>query len=480
MSSVNASTGDMSLENDTEYHIGSASNPSRLTDDTLSLYFTEIGKIPLLNQQSEVRIAKRIEKARMEFRTTLLESDVGARTALDLLTKAHTGELRFDWTVQSAETYNLNPEQIRGRIVHNLKTIEALLTKNREDYMQAHRTSLDSEERQEAWKNLSRRKRKIVRLLEELGLRTEKITHVMKKLEDDNAKVVGLSEKIESSESDEQRKELVSQRRAILIGDQETPTSLSKRSEALQATWKEYGQAKNELVEANLRLVVANAKYYMNRGLHMKDLIQEGNGGLIHAVEKYEYRKGFKFSTYATLWIRQAISRGLGDNSRTIRIPAHLISEISKVRGAESMLMHERGAKPSFEDIAKKTKIPVEYVKKLINLSEYPASLNAEIGEKKDNSFADFLVEQSADVPSLAELSMLQQKMKAVVEDLPPREKEVVQRRYGLNGYCVETLEEVGKNLGVTRERIRQIEARALQRLREREDANNLSAFLEH
>jgi len=451
------------------------------TDDPISYYLKEIAKFPLLKGHEEIHIARRMELARMKFRTKLLESAVVAESAHDTLTKAYAGQLRFDHTVQSAESYNLRSEQIYGRLPANLKTVETLLARNKENYLNTHCKSLTDQEREVAWKSLSRDKHKIVRLLEELGLRKERILHLAKKLDEDNSQVTELSQKIEESkkqnEPEEARKGLMDERRAILIATQETPTSLRERVASLQESRSTYEQAKNELVEGNLRLVVSIAKKFKkNRGLSFMDLILEGNGGLIHAAEKFEYRRGNKFATYATWWIRQAITRAIADKARTIRIPVSMIDPGYRVRKTEQALLHALRRNPSTEEIAKGAQLSPFETQRLIDLSHAPRSINASVKDGNIGSFAEFLSDKAAiDVLSNASLSMLKNELAMSIEALNPRQKEVMTRRYGLDGDRPETLQEIATRLNLTRERIRQIEVRALARLRA---AKSLEAFL--
>ncbi|MCR9117218.1 MAG: sigma-70 family RNA polymerase sigma factor, partial [bacterium] len=297
------------------------------SDDPVRMYLTQMGEIPLLTRSEEIALAKKIETTRRRFRAKLLECDYVIRSAFKTLKRVHDGDLPFDRTVQVSVTDRLEKEQILGRLPHNLPTLAVLLKRNRRDHRTSVSKSVARAKRKEAWLRLGRRRRRCVRLVEELGLRTQRIESMIKTLADFSRRVNELKERITEHKKARgpvaERKPWISEYRSILLALQETPASLANRVKYLRAVYSEYQQAKRELSEGNLRLVVSIAKKYRNRGLSFLDLIQEGNAGLMRAVDKFEYRRGFKFCTYATWWIRQAITRAVADQSRTIRIPVH-------------------------------------------------------------------------------------------------------------------------------------------------------------
>jgi RNA polymerase primary sigma factor len=454
------------------------------SDDPVRMYLTQMGEIPLLTRQEEIRLARRIEVTRRRFRTKLLECDYVMQMAFKTLKRVHDGELPFDRTVQVSVTDRLEKDQILGRIPHNLRTLEVLLQRNRHDYRIALGTSFSQKRRREAWQQLSRRRRRAVRLLEELGLRTQKFEQLIPVLEAFSERVAELREKIHEPRRDrrssEEREAWTKEFRSILITTQETPASLANRVQYLKTIYSEYQQAKRELSEGNLRLVVSIAKKYRNRGLSFLDLIQEGNAGLMRAVDKFEYRRGFKFCTYATWWIRQAITRAVADQSRTIRIPVHMVETMSRVRNVSRQLLQEKGRDPTLEEVARGAETTLEEARRVLAMSRYPISLDRPVGNSEDSHFGDLLPDVSADSPANgASQEMLRSRIDRVLKSLSYREREIIKLRYGLGDGYSYTLEEVGHIFRVTRERIRQIEAKAVRKLQQPSRSQELVGFLD-
>jgi RNA polymerase primary sigma factor len=454
------------------------------SDDPVRMYLTQMGEIPLLTRKEEIALAKRIETTRAAFRKKLLECDYVIRNAVKVLKRVHDGDLPFDRTVQVSVTDRLEKDQILGRLPHNLKTLETLLQRNKEDYQIATSTSRKAAERREAWLRLGRRRRRAVQLVEELGLRTQRIEPMIRTLEEFSRRVNELKTQIDAMKKDRrplaERKPLLIEYRNILRATQETPRSLNNRILYLKRVYTEYQTAKRGLSEGNLRLVVSIAKKYRNRGLSFLDLIQEGNAGLMRAVDKFEYRRGFKFCTYATWWIRQAITRAVADQSRTIRIPVHMVETMSRVRNVSRQLLQQLGREPTIEETAKAADCAVEEARRVLAMSRYPISLDRPVGNSEDSHFGDLLPDGGAESPATgAAQEMLRSRISRVLKTLSYREREIIKLRYGLGDGYSYTLEEVGHIFKVTRERIRQIEAKAVRKLQQPSRSQDLIGFLD-
>lgn len=454
------------------------------SDDPVRMYLTQMGEIPLLTRQQEISLAKRIEITRRRFRTKLLECDYVIRAAFKTLKRVESGELPFDRTVQVSVTDRLEKDQITGRLPHNLRTLETLLKRNRADYRIALSRSQSQKKRREAWVRLSRRRRRCVRLIEELGLRTQRIEPMIRTLEQfsrraDQLQTMILEHKKKRGAASE-RKLWIDEYRSILVATQETPISLRTRVRFLRGVYADYQQAKRELSEGNLRLVVSIAKKYRNRGLSFLDLIQEGNAGLMRAVDKFEYRRGFKFCTYATWWIRQAITRAVADQSRTIRIPVHMVETMTRVRNVSRQLLQELGRDPTLEETANRADTSVDEARRVLAMNRYPISLDRPVGNSEDSHFGDLLPDGGAENPaSGASQEMLRNRINKVLKTLSYREREIIKLRYGLGDGYSYTLEEVGHIFKVTRERIRQIEAKAVRKLQQPSRSQELVGFLD-
>jgi RNA polymerase primary sigma factor len=454
------------------------------SDDPVRMYLTQMGEIPLLTRQEEIRLAKKIEVTRRRFRTKLLECDYVVQYAFKILKRVHTGELPFDRTVQVSVTDRLEKDQILGRLPHNLKTLDVLLKRNRRDYRNALCKNLTEKKRLEAWQSLARRRRKTVRLIEELGLRTQRIEAMISVLERLSQRIDEILHDLATLKSHQvapsQVAQLKREFRQILVATQETPTSLRNRVAMVKKVFTEYQRAKKQLSEGNLRLVVSIAKKYRNRGLSFLDLIQEGNAGLMRAVDKFEYRRGFKFCTYATWWIRQAITRAVADQSRTIRIPVHMVETMSRVRNVSRQLLQELGREPTLEETARRAETTIEEARRVLAMSRYPISLDRPVGNSEDSQFGDLLPDSTAESPAIgAGQEMLRLRINSVLKTLSYREREIIKLRYGLGDGYSYTLEEVGHIFKVTRERIRQIEAKAVRKLQQPSRSQELVGFLD-
>jgi RNA polymerase primary sigma factor len=454
------------------------------SDDPVRMYLTQMGEIPLLTRKQEIQLAKRIENTRQRFRAKLLECNYVIQSAYKVLKRVHSGELPFDRTVQVSVTDRLEKDQILGRLPHNLKTLDVVLRRNRRDYFIAVNKRQTKTKRREAWRRLGRGRRRAVRLVEELGLRTQRIEPLIRTLDDFSRRIDDLKDKIAQHKkgkgAPEERAAWVKELRNLLMATQETPTSLRHRVRFLKDEYARYQQAKRELSEGNLRLVVSIAKKYRNRGLSFLDLIQEGNAGLMRAVDKFEYRRGFKFCTYATWWIRQAITRAVADQSRTIRIPVHMVETMSRVRNVSRQLLQELGREPTIEETARRSNTTVEEARRVLAMSRYPISLDRPVGNSEDSHFGDLLPDGGAESPATgASQEMLRGRINKVLKTLSYREREIIKLRYGLGDGYSYTLEEVGHIFKVTRERIRQIEAKAVRKLQQPSRSQELVGFLD-
>ncbi len=462
----------------------SGEDASRKIDDPVRMYLTQMGEIPLLTREQEIFLAKKIEITRKRFRRALLESDYAMQSALEVLNKVNVGELPFDRTIKVSMTEGLEKNQILGRMPHNLKTLDYLRQKNDADFQTFMDGTLGESERAEAYKRLCVRRRKMVTLVEELSLRTQRLQPCLKRLEQISYRMQEILRQIHHlrnlKSAKDDRANLQRELDDLMRMTYETPETLKARLECIERRFGSYEQSMRDLSGGNLRLVVSIAKKYRNRGLSFLDLIQEGNTGLMRAVDKYEYRRGYKFSTYATWWIRQAITRAIADQARTIRIPVHMIETMSKLRKIGKQLVQEKGREPTIEETAEAAGVSVDEARRVLKIHRQPISLDRPVGESEDSYFGDFIEDNGTDSPvNAATQEMLKDKIDGVLKTLTYREREIIKLRYGLGDGYTYTLEEVGRIFKVTRERVRQIEAKAVRKLQHPVRSRQLKGFLD-
>jgi RNA polymerase primary sigma factor len=455
----------------------------KLTNDPIRLYLSQMCEIPLLNRDQEIALAKKIEITRRKFRRAVLGNDFALRHTVEVLRKVAAGILPFDRTIKVSLTERLTKEQVGARMPHNLKTLDTLMDDNRRDFQSIVRKSTTNSRKEQARMNYQRRRLKSLVLVEELSLRSRRVIPLMKQLEQFSQRMDYLQTRIaylkDTTGSPSELNRCVAELRHLIMTTQESPRSLRTRVDEFKKNFKEYEAVKRQLSSGNLRLVVSIAKKYRNRGLSFLDLIQEGNTGLMRAVDKYEYRRGFKFSTYATWWIRQAITRAIADQARTIRIPVHMIDVLSRLRNIQKVLTQDLKREPSMYEIAEVAELTIEEVQRVLDIGRSPISLDRPVGEGEDNAFGEFIEDPSSDNPVRnASNGVLRDRIDSLLKTLTYREREIIRLRYGLTDGYSYTLEEVGRIFKVTRERVRQIEAKAVAKLQNPVRAKMLEGFL--
>ena len=474
-----------SVVEEEETVVGTEAIDAEKINDPVRLYFMQMGEIPLLTREQELSLAKRIDLTRRRFRRKILQSGIAIRNAINLLQEVLSGVLPCDKVLNVPE--GISKTSFLLRIETHLQTLGGLVHRMEQNLRKMLLSRTPVSQKRQFERLLTSDRRKCVILLEELNFQIKMIRTFFENMQAHFENMKDTKQKLEelkkAPDGDGKLGKIsILQRylRKLEVDAIESFGDLQNRIEVAHRRKAEYENAKRELASGNLRLVVSIAKRYRNRGLSFLDLIQEGNTGLMKAVEKYEYRRGYKFSTYATWWIRQAITRSIADQARTIRIPVHMIEMMGKLKNAQKEFLQRTGRDPTPDELAEELNISLDETLKFFKISKHPTSLDKPIGDSDESVFGDFVENEAAENPiSAATQELLRNNMENVLNTLSFREREIIKLRYGLGGGYTYTLEEVGKIFKVTRERVRQIEAKAVRKLQHPIRSVLLEGFLE-
>ena len=470
---------DESIDDDIEKILSLTAEPEKWNSDPIRLYFSQMCDIPLLTKEEEVVFSKRIEKWRRAFRHSVLGSPFGLQNAFQTLSKVLNGQLAFERTISE----KLSKTQVLHRIPQCVRTLGPMLHAATEDFNRLVLRDTKKPLKPGLRQRIKRRHHRALILVEEMNIRNRKVHIIMKQLETISARmdeILKLMNDPGVKMMPDRKKLLTKELHRLIRTVQESPGKLRRRCESMRRLLREYEEAKNEMCRCNLRLVISVAKKYRNRGIGFLDLIQEGNTGLMRAIDKFEYRRGFKFSTYAIWWIRQAITRSIAEQSRTIRIPVHMIDALTQIRNATRDIYQATGRQPSMLEISEATDMSIDEIRRTMVMGANPISLEHPIGESEDGCFGELVADTAAEKPEQsASNDLLRKEIGKLLKVLTHREREIIKLRFGLeNGYSY-TLEEVGRIFQVSRERVRQIEQKAVEKLQQPGRCRHLAGFLQ-
>ncbi len=451
--------------------------------DAIHIYLTQMSEATLLKPREELALAKRVRHSRAGYRLRVMATDYALHAAVELLEGIQAGQQRLDRTLETSVNDVANKRRLVAMLEANLDTLRNLLRRNRADFAVAMHRHRRGTLRRAAWRRIVRRRKKGAQLVEELGLRRqfvqqihEQLAKIHQRMEELQSQLTGEGDRPVDYRSDELRAQL----HYLMRVTQESPATLCRHLEKASRLCAEHASAARELSTANLRLVVAIAKRYRNAGMSFLDLIQEGNTGLMKAVDKFEYERGFKFSTYATWWIRQAITRAIAENSRTIRVPVHMLNAMDQVRNATFSFMQQNRRTPSLEETADAAGLPVRKVLLAERVDRHPLSLDEPLGDQAENFLGELLPDRPSEPTGEAhDHESLKRRLEEALDTLTYREREVIRMRFGLTDGRSYTMQMIGQVFSVSRERVRQIEADALRKLQHPHCTSRLSGFLD-